>query len=237
MSSPSPPLPMEGGCPKGRGLVEDEKSEANLRRYAPSPSRGRRGEVVKNHLPPSHGRGMPEGRGLAEGERERSQPPALRATSFQRKEGEVAKTYLLSFYRKECFATGMPMITNRPRVSKSMRIRSRELRNQMTPEEKQLWYHFLRTYRPRVTRQYVLGPYIADFYCAKAGLIIEIDGKQHCTESGFAHDTVRTHFFENYGLKVVRLTNFQIHFQFNECCQYLETILRERIMERATMGE
>ena len=156
---------------------------------------------------------------------------------FHRKEGEVAKTYLLSFYRKECFATGMPMITNRPRVSKSMRIRSRELRNQMTPEEKQLWYHFLRTYRPRVTRQYVLGPYIADFYCAKAGLIIEIDGKQHCTESGFAHDTVRTHFFENYGLKVVRLTNFQIHFQFNECCQYLETILRERIMERATMGE
>ena len=141
------------------------------------------------------------------------------------------------FHRKECFATGMPMITNRPRVSKSMRMRSRELRNQMTPEEKQLWYHFLRTYRPRVTRQYVLGPYIADFYCAKAGLIIEIDGKQHCTEAGFAHDTVRTRFFENYGLKVVRLTNFQIHFQFNECCQYLETILRERIMERATMGE
>ena len=175
--------------------------------------------------------------GVGRKERERSQPPALRATSFQRKEGEAAKTYLLSFYRKECFATGMPMITNRPRVSKSMRIRSRELRNQMTPEEKQLWYHFLRTYRPRVTRQYVLGPYIADFYCAKAGLIIEIDGKQHCTEPGFAHDTVRTHFFENYGLKVVRLTNFQIHFQFNECCQYLETILRERIMERATMGE
>ena len=189
------------------------------------------------NLPLSDGRGMPEGRGVAEGEKSlanlrRYAPPPSRG-----RRGEVAKTYLLSFYRKECFATGMSMITNRPRVSKSMRIRSRELRNQMTPEEKQLWYHFLRTYRPRVTRQYVLGPYIADFYCAKAGLIIEIDGKQHCTESGFAHDTVRTHFFENYGLKVVRLTNFQIHFQFNECCQYLETILRERIMERATMGE
>ena len=192
MSSSSTPLPMEGGCPKGRGVVEGEKRA--------KPTSG-----AMRHL-------LPE-------------------------EGEAAKTYLLSFYRKECFATGMSMITNRPRVSKSMRIRSRELRNQMTPEEKQLWYHFLRTYRPRVTRQYVLGPYIADFYCAKAGLIIEIDGKQHCTESGFAHDTVRTHFFESYGLKVVRLTNFQIHFQFNECCQYLETILRERIMERATMGE
>ena len=196
---------------------------------------------------------MPEGQGV--GRRRKRAKPTSGATRhllpeeggrsgmsspsipFPWKGGEVAKTYLLSFYRKECFATGMPMITNRPRVSKSMRIRSRELRNQMTPEEKQLWYHFLRTYRPRVTRQYVLGAYIADFYCAKAGLIIEIDGKQHCTESGFAHDTVRTHFFEIYGLKVVRLTNFQIHFQFNECCQYLETILRERIMERATMGE
>ena len=208
---------------------------------------------MSNPSTPSHGRGMPEGQGV--GRRRKRAKPTSGATRHLLPEeggrsgmsnpsppshgrgGEVAKTYLLSFYRKECFATGMPMITNRPRVSKSMRIRSRELRNQMTPEEKQLWYHFLRTYRPRVTRQYVLGPYIADFYCAKAGLIIEIDGKQHCTESGFAHDTVRTHFFENYGLKVVRLTNFQIHFQFNECCQYLETILRERIMERATMGE
>ena len=36
------PLPVEGGCPKGRGLAEGEKSEANLRRYAPPPSRGRR---------------------------------------------------------------------------------------------------------------------------------------------------------------------------------------------------
>ncbi len=223
--------------PEGRGLAESEKERSQPPALRATSFERKEREAVKTHLPPSHGRGMPEGQGVGRRERERSQPPALRATSFQRKAGEVAKNYLLSFYRKECFATGMPMITNRPRVSKSMRMRSRELRNQMTPEEKQLWYHFLRTYRPRVTRQYVLGPYIADFYCAKAGLIIEIDGKQHCTESGFAHDTVRTHFFENYGLKVVRLTNFQIHFQFNECCQYLETILRERIMERATMDE
>ena len=42
MSNPSTPLPMEGGCPKGRGLAERKESEANLRRYAPPPSRGRR---------------------------------------------------------------------------------------------------------------------------------------------------------------------------------------------------
>ena len=83
------PLPMEGGCPKGRGVAEGKESEANLRRYAPPPSRGRREKRDERHLPPSDGRGMPEGQGLVEDERERSQPPALRATSFQRKEGEA----------------------------------------------------------------------------------------------------------------------------------------------------
>ena len=90
MSSPSTPLPMEGGCPKGRGLAEVEKSEANLRRYAPPPSRGRREKRDEQPIYPLPMEGgCPKGRGLAEGERERSQPPALRATSFQRKEGEV----------------------------------------------------------------------------------------------------------------------------------------------------
>ena len=78
MSSPSTPLPMEGGCPKGRGWPKAKKSLANLRRYAPPPSRGRRGEVVKNHLPPSDGRGMPEGQGV--GRREMRAKPTSGAT-------------------------------------------------------------------------------------------------------------------------------------------------------------
>ena len=43
---------MEGGCPKGRGVAEDEKSLANLRRCAPPPSRGRREKRDERHLPP-----------------------------------------------------------------------------------------------------------------------------------------------------------------------------------------
>ena len=235
MSNPSTPFPWKGDARRagvGRRRKRAKPTSGATRHLLPEEG-GRSG---KKPSTPFRCKGDARRAGVGR-RRKRAKPTSGAMRHFLPEEGEAAKTYLLSFYRKECFATGMPMITNRPRVSKSMRMRSRELRNQMTPEEKQLWYHFLRTYRPRVTRQYVLGPYIADFYCAKAGLIIEIDGKQHCTESGFAHDTVRTHFFENYGLKVVRLTNFQIHFQFNECCQYLETILRERIMERATMDE
>lgn len=56
---------------------------------------------------------------------------------------------------------------------------ARELRKEMTKEERHLWYDFLRTYSVRFTRQKILGRYIADFYCAEAKLIIELDGSQH----------------------------------------------------------
>ena len=56
---------------------------------------------------------------------------------------------------------------------------ARELRKNMTKEEKHLWYDFLRTYPIRFMRQKIIGRYIADFYCAKANLVIELDGSQH----------------------------------------------------------
>ena len=58
------------------------------------------------------------------------------------------------------------------------------LRKNMTKEEKHFWYDFLRTYPVRFSRQKVLGKYIADFYCAEAKLIIELDGSGHYTREG-----------------------------------------------------
>ncbi len=121
------------------------------------------------------------------------------------------------------------MVIDRPRVSAEMRKRSRELRKNMTSEEKKIWYQFLRKYEYPVARQYVLGDYIADFYCAKARLIIEIDGAQHYDEAGQNYDAERTRFFETYGLEVIRLTNLQVNKQFRECCQYLDCIIKERV--------
>ena len=90
MSNPSTPFPWKRDARRAGGWLKAKKSEANLRRSAPPPSKGRREKWDEWSIyPPSHERGMPEGRGLAEGERERSQPPALCATSFPRKEGEV----------------------------------------------------------------------------------------------------------------------------------------------------
>lgn len=60
---------------------------------------------------------------------------------------------------------------------------AKTLRKNMTKQEKHLWYDFLREYPIKFTRQKVLGKYIADFYCAKANLVIEIDGSQHYEET------------------------------------------------------
>ena len=63
--------------------------------------------------------------------------------------------------------------------NKNLVLNARELMKNMTKEEKHLWYDFLRTYPVRFLKQKVLGRYIADFYCAKAKLVIELDGSGH----------------------------------------------------------
>ena len=64
--------------------------------------------------------------------------------------------------------------------------RARELRKNMTPEERHLWYDFLRTYPVRFLRQKVVGEYILDFYCASVKLAVEVDGTQHYTQTKFS---------------------------------------------------
>ena len=88
------------------------------------------------------------------------------------------------------------------------------LRKNMTKEEKHLWYDFLRTYPIRFSRQKVLGKYIADFYCAEAKLVVELDGSGHYTEEGKQYDEERTAFLEEYGLTVIRIPNTEIHKNF-----------------------
>ena len=58
-----------------------------------------------------------------------------------------------------------------------------------------MWYQFLRTFTPRFQRQKPLGGYIADFYCAKARLVIELDGALHYTPEQQQTDSLRTEFF------------------------------------------
>lgn len=81
---------------------------------------------------------------------------------------------------------------------------AKQLRKEMTKEERHLWYDFLRNYPIRFSRQKVLGRYIADFYSAKAKLVIELDGSQHYESEAMEKDAERTEFLEKYGLKIIR---------------------------------
>ena len=82
---------------------------------------------------------------------------------------------------------------------------AKQLRKNMTKEERHLWYDFLRSYPLHIYRQRVLGKYIVDFYCAKAKLVIELDGSQHYDEENMKKDAERTTFLDGYGLKVIRI--------------------------------
>jgi very-short-patch-repair endonuclease len=99
----------------------------------------------------------------------------------------------------------------------------------MTPEERRLWFCFLRTYPVRFSRQKVLGKYIADFYCGKAQLVIELDGSQHFEPENAEADRVRTGFLEGYGLKVVRIPNNEVNRDFDGVCRYIDRLVKERM--------
>ena len=106
---------------------------------------------------------------------------------------------------------------------------ARALRKNMTKEERRLWYEFLSGYPVRFMRQKIIGMYIADFYCAKAKLVIELDGAQHYEEAKERDDAERTAFLAGYGLKVVRISNVELEQNFQGVCEYIDAIVRERI--------
>lgn len=90
-----------------------------------------------------------------------------------------------------------------------------------------MWYDFLRTYPLLFLRQKIIGGYIADFYCAKAGLIVEIDGSQHYRDGAAEYDAARTEYFGSLGLKVVRLSNIEVNKNFRGVCEYIDKIVNE----------
>jgi DNA (cytosine-5-)-methyltransferase len=106
---------------------------------------------------------------------------------------------------------------------------AKELRKNMTKQERHLWYDFLRNYPVRFLRQKVIEHYIVDFYCSKANLVIEIDGGQHYQDENIISDELRTKTFEKYNLKVIRFTNIDIDKNFEGVCNTIDNIVRESL--------
>lgn len=106
---------------------------------------------------------------------------------------------------------------------------AKQFRKNMTSQERHLWYAFLRNYPVRFRRQEVIDRYIADFYCAKARLIIEVDGSQHYSMDGWEYDKIRTDFFNNMEISVLRFSNRQVDREFPAVCQTIHRTVQNRI--------
>ncbi len=111
----------------------------------------------------------------------------------------------------------------------ALRDKARVLRKNMTPEERRLWYTYLRQYPVPFKRQRPIALYIADFYCARARLVIELDGSQHFTEQGKTYDELRTCIIEQFDIEVIRFTNREIAENFTGVCAAIDRRVRERL--------
>ena len=99
---------------------------------------------------------------------------------------------------------------------------AKTLRKNMTPWERKLWYDYLRNYPVRFQRQKAIGNYIADFYCAKARLVIELDSGGHFTPEQRDADAARTNALEAMDLTVLRISNLEIDRNFSGVCEVID---------------
>lgn len=113
--------------------------------------------------------------------------------------------------------------------NKKLTSLAQNLRKQMTKEEQQLWYRYLREYPIQFRRQVTCGQYILDFYCAKAKLAIELDGSQHYEPEAVKEDTVRTQYLESLGVMVLRFPNNAIWDNLNGVCEQIDITINERL--------
>lgn len=111
---------------------------------------------------------------------------------------------------------------------------AKTLRKNMTPWEKKLWYGFLRDYPVRFQRQKAIGNYIADFYSAKARLVIELDGGKHYSDKQTEADKTRTKELENMNLTVLRFCNLDVSRNFVGVCEAIDLAVKNALPQSAS---
>lgn len=110
-----------------------------------------------------------------------------------------------------------------------LKERAKALRKNMTPQERKLWYDFLRKYEHQVYRQKIINNYIVDFYCPAAKLVIEIDGGQHYSKEQIEYDNERTKNLEGYGLEIIRIPNNEVNRNFYNVCTYIDRVIKTKL--------
>ena len=98
--------------------------------------------------------------------------------------------------------------------NKKLVSNARTLRKNMTPEEKHLWYDFLKKLPMNVKRQFNIENYIVDFYIAEKKVVIEVDGVQHTSPEHKKSDGIRDEDLLKWGITVLRYSNKDINQNF-----------------------
>ena len=109
----------------------------------------------------------------------------------------------------------------KPAPTRPTILRARELRREQTPAEKKVWAR-VRNHQLAnlpIRRQHPIGPYVVDFCCEPAKVVIEIDGDSHFEPEQQTFDARRTTWLEECGYRVIRFTNSEVHHN-------LEAVLR-----------
>jgi very-short-patch-repair endonuclease len=121
---------------------------------------------------------------------------------------------------------GNQVTHRRWRTTEANKYRARELRRAMTPAEKNLWQHIrYGQLGVQFRKQHAVGPYIVDFFCAKAKLVIEIDGDVHADPEQAKRDAERTEWLnEQKDYRVIRFWNNEV---LRDIDRVLETIAKE----------
>ena len=113
--------------------------------------------------------------------------------------------------------------------NKNLTPLSQKLRKNLTKEEALLWNAFLKKYPVQFRRQYVIGEYIADFYCHKAKLVVELDGSGHYEPESIQKDQKRTAYFGSLGITVLRFTNLEVMQQFRSVCKKIDETINKQM--------
>lgn len=112
------------------------------------------------------------------------------------------------------------------KYDKELVSNAQALRKNMTPEERHLWYDFLKKLPITVNRQKNIGNYIVDFFISSKRVAVELDGIGHGEETQFEKDVIRDEELNKLGITVLRYQNSEINKNFNGVCRDILNFLQ-----------
>ncbi len=115
---------------------------------------------------------------------------------------------------------------------------ARDHRHPLTPAEAKIWSRVRnRGLGFKIRRQHPIWRFIADFYCAEAKLVIEIDGDSHAEPDQEDYDKARTQWLEERGYKVIRLMNEDVHKRLEDALNEIFLACEERATKFKSISE